>query len=194
MLVKDLIQQSYVFELCLFNFIFRLNAYFLISTVNSSHGGPQLSYLNVMFIIVVGRESHNHKAPIQKSSCRNDNFCEHHTFWISHYVFNIIKIINYKGIHDWHAEMFRVLNCHSVRKNVANIYQINTREYRGSNKKWTMQRNWQHNQDKENKAKTQHNIYRTPSHANIHKQDMSPHTNNRSQRRTEPRFYEEIVI
>ena len=122
-----------------------------------------------------------------------------HTFWISHhYAFNIIKTISYKGIHDLHAAMFRLLNCHSVRKRkpVANIYlyQLNAREYRGSNKKWTMQRNWQHNQDKENKAKTQHNIYRTPSHANIHKRDMSSYTNNRSQRRTEPRFYGDIVI
>jgi len=41
---------------------------------------------------------------------------------------------------------------------------ISVREYRRGNKKWTIQRNWQHSvlNTKKNKTKTQHNMYSTP--------------------------------
>ena len=44
------------------------------------------------------------------------------------------------------------------------LYEINVSEYRRDNKKWTIQRNWQHrvhntkDEEKQNKTKTQHNM------------------------------------
>ena len=45
---------------------------------------------------------------------------------------------------------------------------MNVREYRRSNQKRTIQRNWQHrvHKTKKNKAKTQHNMCWTPLYAN----------------------------
>jgi len=41
---------------------------------------------------------------------------------------------------------------------------INVREYRKGNQKWTIQKNWQHrvHKTKDNKKRTQHNMYWTP--------------------------------
>ena len=48
--------------------------------------------------------------------------------------------------------------------NIGYTGQINVREYRRGNQKWTIQRNWQHrvHKTKKNKRKTQHNMWKTP--------------------------------
>ena len=50
-------------------------------------------------------------------------------------------------------------------------YQINVREYRPGNQKWTIQRKWENmaHKTKKNKTKTQHNMFWTPIYPNIHK-------------------------
>jgi len=50
--------------------------------------------------------------------------------------------------------------------------KINVREYRRVDKKWTIQRNWQHRIHKtsKSKTKTQHNMCWTPVCAKKHKQ------------------------
>ena len=59
--------------------------------------------------------------------------------------------------------------------NIGYTGQINVREYRRGNQKWTIQRNWQHrvhkiqDEDKQNKTKLQHNMNWTPLHENKHK-------------------------
>jgi hypothetical protein len=51
------------------------------------------------------------------------------------------------------------------------LFSINVREYRRGNKKWPIQRNWQHRVQKTkiNKAKSQHNICWIPLFTNKHK-------------------------
>jgi hypothetical protein len=44
-------------------------------------------------------------------------------------------------------------------------FQINVREYRRGNRKWTIQRNWQHRST----TKTQHNMRWTPLYTSKHK-------------------------
>jgi len=65
-------------------------------------------------------------------------------------------------------------------KEIINIIEINVREYRRWNKKWTIQRNWQQDDEKQNKK---HNTICcwTPLYVSKHKQpnqDMSTPTNN----------------
>jgi len=49
--------------------------------------------------------------------------------------------------------------------------EINDREYRSGNHKWTIQRNWQHRiyKTKKNKTKTQQNMRWTPLYTNKHR-------------------------
>ena len=47
--------------------------------------------------------------------------------------------------------------------------EINVREYRRGNQKWTIQKNRQQKRNKKNKAKTQSNMRWTPPYASKHK-------------------------
>ena len=52
-----------------------------------------------------------------------------------------------------------------------NNVETNVRQYRKGNRKWTIQRNWQHrvHKTKKNKTKTQHTMCWAPLYANKHK-------------------------
>ena len=53
-----------------------------------------------------------------------------------------------------------------------NLYSdINVREYRRGNQKWTIKRNWQHwvHKTKKNKTNTQHKMFWTPQYVSNHK-------------------------
>ena len=56
-------------------------------------------------------------------------------------------------------------------KSHGNSMQINVREYRRGNEKYTIQRNWQHkvHKTKTNKTKIQHTMCWTPLYVNKHK-------------------------
>jgi hypothetical protein len=59
-----------------------------------------------------------------------------------------------------------IMNTTTTTTNNNNNKWINVREYRRGNKKWTIQRNWQHtcmvHKTKKNKTKTQYNMRWTP--------------------------------
>jgi hypothetical protein len=85
----------------------------------------------------------------------------------------------------WESEYFFIRkNPQSppFKLNGGSLAEMNVREQRRANQKWTIHRNWQHgvHKTKTNKTRTQHNMCWTPLCANKHKlrkYDMSPFTN-----------------
>ena len=70
----------------------------------------------------------------------------------------------------WHPQVARSFGC-------IWIYQINIREYRTSNQKWTIQRNWQQDEEQQTKNTTQYVLDTT-----IRKtQDEEQHNKNTTQ-------------
>ena len=64
-----------------------------------------------------------------------------------------------------------------VTQDTQDTGQINVREYRSGNQKWTIQRNWQHrvHKTKKNKAQTEHNMCWTPLYVILSELNSRPH-------------------
>ena len=61
---------------------------------------------------------------------------------------------------------YQYLNCITV---YLSIYEINVREYRRGNQKWTIQRNWQHRLRKKNTICVRHHYYMQTYTNNVNK-------------------------